>query len=155
MSVEINKKSCGNNARTGIRAAIAMQGGEVGNSHNLGLWIGVGTVAVGFLFGGCHVLVGAYPLGLALVCALQSGVWLALLGAVLGSLTLGKSGIIYGMIAVLAVFLRVVISGSDNKKGGERAQKNSLFWESVGDFACNHRIACHDHRTRIRALYRR
>lgn len=131
MSVEINGRSPGGNTRTGIGAAFAVQDGAGIASHNLGLWIGVGTVAVGFLLGGCHVLLGAYPLGLALVCALRGGVWLALLGVVLGSLTLGKSGIIYGMIAVLAVFLRVVISGNDNKKGGERAEKGGLFQESV------------------------
>ena len=56
MSVGINGKSTVGNTRTGIGAANAAQVGVGGSSHNLGLWIGVGTVAVGFLFGGCHVL---------------------------------------------------------------------------------------------------
>lgn len=81
---------------------------------SLRLGIDIGTVALGFLFGGCHLIFGSYPLGLALVSALPSGVWLALIGVVLGSLTLGKSGIIYGMICVLSVLLRIIISGGKN-----------------------------------------
>ena len=85
------------------------------DATNIRLWVSIGTVLLGFLFGGTHVLFGAYPLGLALCSALRSGVWLALLGVVLGSLTLGRSGVIYALIAVLAVFLRVVISGSEKR----------------------------------------
>jgi hypothetical protein len=66
-------------------------------------------------------------LGVALVAALPSGVWLALLGTALGSLTLGKSGVIYGMICVLVAFLRVVISGVEKGDGPSRR----LFSEGV------------------------
>ncbi len=101
------------------------------DATNIRLWVSIGTVLLGFLFGGTHVLFGAYPLGLALCSALRSGVWLALLGVVLGSLTLGRSGVIYALIAVLAVFLRVVISGSERRDkagdGAERAAKGGLI----------------------------
>ncbi|MBQ8381405.1 MAG: SpoIIE family protein phosphatase [Clostridia bacterium] len=84
----------------------------------------IAIVALGFLFGGCHLVFGSYPLGLALVSLLPRGVWSALIGVAIGSLTLGRSGIIYAMISVLAVFLRIVISGKE--KGAAR-----LFSESI------------------------
>lgn len=106
---------------------------------NLRIAVDVGTVALGFLFGGCHLIFGSYPLGLALVSVLHSGVWLALLGVALGSLTLGRSGIIYGMICVLAVFLRIVISGgktvrASSDEGGDESgtrQSAGVFRENV------------------------
>ena len=107
-----------------------------GGVQNFKLWMNVITVAIGFLFGGCHLVFGAYPLGLALVSVLEGGVWLALLGVALGSLTLGRSGIIYGMIAILAVFLRIVISGGEKANvrqgGGNGAEGgNGLFSEKI------------------------
>ena len=118
---------------------------------NLRLAADIGTVALGFLFGGCHLIFGSYPLGLSLVCVLPRGVWLALLGAALGSLTLGRSGIIYGMICVLAVFLRIVISGGkslgtesgntadDGKKGEGREGSGgtAIFSESISLRICS------------------
>ncbi len=82
-----------------------------------GLLLDLVAVAVGFLFGGCHLLFGAYPLGLSLVAALPSSVWFALAGAVAGSLTLGRDGVVFALICVLCVFLRVVISGQDKRRG--------------------------------------
>ncbi len=74
-------------------------------------------VALGFLFGGCHFVFGAYPLGIALVSVLPRGILAALLGVVVGSLTLGRIGIIYALIAILAVLLRIVISGGKGAVG--------------------------------------
>ncbi len=99
-------------------------------SGNLRIWLNLGAALIGFLFGGCHLIFGSYPLGLALVSALPYSVWFALLGAVCGSLTLGRAGIIYGMICVLAVFLRVIISGGE-KRDGEGARVSVLFSEGV------------------------
>lgn len=76
------------------------------------------TVVMGFLFARTHIIFGAHPLGIATVAVLQKRVWLAMLGAVLGSLTLGKSGIIYAMISVIVVFLRIIISGTSDKDRG-------------------------------------
>ena len=70
-----------------------------------------------FLLSRTHVVLGAHPLGIALLSLLPSRVWLATVGAVLGSLTLGRGGIIYAMISVIVVFLRVIISGTSDKGG--------------------------------------
>ncbi len=103
---------------------------ENGGLGTFGLWINLATLAIGFLFGGCHLVFGAYPLGLALVSALPVSVWIATLGVVLGSLTLGRSGIIYALICVLGVFLRVIISGNDKPKDKDN-DEHMLFREGL------------------------
>ena len=97
-----------------IKESIKKDGIGVGS---FSLWINAAAAVMGFLFAGCHLAFGAYPLGVAIVSALPSSVWPALVGAVLGSLMLGRSGMIYAMICVLSVFLRIIISGTDDKKG--------------------------------------
>ena len=84
------------------------------------------TLIISFLFARCHVIFGAHPLSLGFVAALPTRIWIATVGAVLGSLTLGKSGVIYAMISVIVVFLRVIISGTSDKDEGQ-----SVFGESV------------------------
>ncbi len=71
--------------------------------------------AIGFLFARCHLVFGSYPLACAFVAVLPRGVWVSLLGAVLGSLSLGKAGVIHAVISVIVVFLRIVISGGKNE----------------------------------------
>ncbi len=78
---------------------------------------------IALLFARCHILFGAHPCALALLAVMPTGVWYALAGGVLGSLTLGKAGIIYAMISVIVVFLRVVIHGGERPKEGESARK--------------------------------
>ena len=109
--------------------------GEPSGARNVRIWLGAVAAALGFLFGGAHLVFGAYPLGLALVSSLSTNVWLATLGSVLGALTLGKSGIIYGMISVLAVFLRIVISGTDKDGGGGKGE-GRLFTERISLRVC-------------------
>lgn len=107
-----------------IRESIKKDGVGVGS---FGLWINVASAAIGFLLAGCHFAFGAYPFGVAFVAALPSSVWPALVGAALGSLTLGRGGMIYAMICVLSVFLRVIISGGSGGKSGD----GELFKESL------------------------
>lgn len=146
-SKEKTKKKSGAFGVGGIKESLASR--EIARG-NLRLASDIGTVALGFLFGGCHLIFGSYPLGLSLVCVLPKGVWLALLGVALGSLTLGRSGIIYGMICVLSVFLRIVISGgkslgeragaSDTEKNDEGASvggSSGIFSESVSLRICS------------------
>ena len=83
------------------------------------------VVIVEFLLSVCHIVFGAYPLGVAFVAVLPRGVWLALIGAVAGALSLGKSGIIHAIISIIVVFLRIMISGS------ERRRESTLFSEPL------------------------
>ena len=80
------------------------------------------TFVIAFLFARCHIIFGAHPLAIAFLALLPSRVWIAVLGAASGALTLGKSGIIYAMISIIVVFLRIIVSGTDKKEqnGGER-----------------------------------
>ena len=77
-------------------------------------------MTVALLFARCHLIFGAYPLGVALLSAIPSSVPLALLGAVIGSLTMGKDGIIYAVISAIAVLLRLVSSIGAKDDSGER-----------------------------------
>ena len=73
------------------------------------------TFFITFLFARCHVVFGSHPLAIAFIAVLPTRVWLAMLGAVSGALTIGKSGIIYSMISVIVVFLRIVVSGTEKE----------------------------------------
>ncbi len=84
-----------------------------------GLLYELASLTVALLFARCHFIFGAYPIGIAFVAALPTRVFSALIGAALGSLTLGADGIIYGVTSLLTVFLRIITSGAD-KKGAAR-----------------------------------
>lgn len=73
--------------------------------------------AVAFLLGRTHLFFGAYPFGIAFVGALPSRVFIALAGAILGALTLGRVGILYCMLPLLVIFVRILISGADKDSG--------------------------------------
>lgn len=83
------------------------------------------VLIISFLFARCHIIFGAYPLGVAFVAVMQRGVWIALIGTVAGALSLGKAGIIHAIISIIVVFLRVMISGGE--KNGDRV----LFFEPL------------------------
>ena len=78
---------------------------------------------VGFLLSRCHLMFGAHPVGLAFVAALPFGVWSALVGAVIGALSMGIHGVIFDAVSAITVFLRAAVSVGD-KVGG-------LFRESL------------------------
>ena len=107
------------------------QDGE-GQGGGIGIMADLGYVLLGFLFGGCHLFFGAYPLGISLIAVLGKGSLLALIGVVLGSLTLGKNGIIYALIATLVLLLRVIISGGEKKLKQEDAPNGQEKSEQEG-----------------------
>ena len=92
---------------------------------------------IGILFSRCHLIFSAYPLGVALVSVLPTGVFTAALGSVIGSLTIGRGGVIYAMITVISLFIRLIISGGDRREGSELFGENLLLRMSaatVGGF---------------------
>jgi len=79
---------------------------------------------LGLVFARTHIIFGAHPLAVALLSVLPRGVWWTLLGSIIGSLTLGRAGIIYAMISIIVVFFRIIVGGS-GKDGAP------LFGESL------------------------
>ena len=73
------------------------------------------TFFIAFIFSRCHIIFGSHPLAIALIAVLPNRVWIAVLGAVSGALTLGRSGIVYSMISVIVVFLRIIVSGTEKR----------------------------------------
>ena len=98
-----------------IRTAIS-EGIKRRRGDTLSLAYDVGIFVISFLFSRFHIVFGLYPLGGALLSVIPGGVFIALIGSVAGSLSLGRSGIIYGITAVITVFLRVLISNTDKEK---------------------------------------
>lgn len=79
--------------------------------------IDLSVLIISILFSRCHVIFGSHPLAIAFISILPSRVWISVLGAVIGALTLGRSGIIYAMISLIVMFLRVIVSGGERKDG--------------------------------------
>ena len=67
---------------------------------------------LGILFARCHVIFGARPLAVGLIALLPSGVFSAMIGAIIGALSLGSSSTAYAIIYTLTVAIRIIISGS-------------------------------------------
>ncbi len=89
------------------------------------------TFILALLFARCHVVFGSHPLAIAFISVLPTRVWIATLGAATGALSLGKPGIIYAMIAVIVVFLRVIVSGTDKSDDGDGRTYLKMFSESL------------------------
>ncbi len=86
---------------------------------------------VGLIFARCHIVFGAHPLAIALLAVLPSHIWITLVGAITGALTLGGSGVIYAMISVILVFLRVIVSGVESRGADKEGGGLKLFGESL------------------------
>lgn len=74
------------------------------------------SFVLGFLFAGQHLIFGAYPLALAFVTASVSGVFFSAAGGIVGSLLRSASGAVDAIIIILALFLRVIVSGGTKEK---------------------------------------
>lgn len=96
-----------------IRRGVAKRKGD-----KLSVLYDAAVILTAFLFSRCHVALGAYPLALSFIAALPRGVWLALLGAAVGSLSLGKIGVINAVISVVVILLRIIISGGERGGAG-------------------------------------
>ena len=83
--------------------------------------------SVGFILSRCQLLLGARPVGIAFVAMLPTGIWPALLGVVIGSISLGTNGVIFGVATVITALLRIAASISEKRENGE----GELFGESL------------------------
>lgn len=82
---------------------------------------------MGFLLSRCPLILGARPLGISLIALMQNGIWPALLGSVIGSLSQGSDGIILAVATVVTALLRVVTSISERRS----VREGELFGESL------------------------
>ena len=87
---------------------------------------------IGFLLTRCHLVFGAHPLGLAFLAALPVGVWSALLGAVIGGISMGLSGIIFAASCAITVFLRAAVSADKIIDGKRQLFSEALFVFYIG-----------------------
>ena len=101
------------------------RGGAKGEGEALALDLMV--FSVGFLFSRAHLLFGAHPIGIALVALLPVGIWPALIGCVIGALSMGLGGIIFAASGVITVFLRAAISCTDRSTDGRIALFNETL----------------------------
>jgi len=108
-----------------LRSAV-MSGAERRRSDKGALIADIAVFLCAFLFARRHVVFGAYPLAAALVSALPQRVWIALLGAVGGALSLGRVGVIHAGVALIIIFLRIIISS-----GARGDKEDSLFSEPL------------------------
>lgn len=90
------------------------------------LILDIAAVVGALLFVRAPLLFGAHPFAAAFLAVLPRGVWFALIGTLLGAMTLGEGGIIYAMTALIIVFLRVIVSGA-----GKRTEGAVLFGEGI------------------------
>lgn len=74
------------------------------------------ALTIGLLFGRYHLIFGAYPLGIAAVCALPTLVWPTLIGVLAGSLTLGTDNLILALCAGISLLVRLfTCRGAEDK----------------------------------------
>ncbi len=110
--------------RGGVAEALR-RGIERRRSEPLAVLSDVLLFTLNFLFARYHFLWGSYPLAVSFIAAAPVGVWVALFGALVGALSLGRDGIVHALIALIVVFLRLVISG------GIRASEKAGFSEPL------------------------
>ena len=112
--------------REGIAAAINMEIEKRKKEPKLLLYDSL-YFALSFIFSRFHLIFGTYPLGVAFLAATPVRVWVSLLGALIGSISRGRLGVIHAIISIIVVLLRVIISGGNSKK----TEKTTLFGESL------------------------
>ncbi len=73
------------------------------------------AIGAGFLFARTPLVFGAYPLGIAVLCAGRRQTLPCFLGVVLGASTMGLGGIVWGVLYMAALLLRLLMSVPQNK----------------------------------------
>ena len=101
--------------REGIVAAIKMEAERRKKEPRLLLY-DTAAFLLSLVFSRFHLLFGSYPLALSFIAVTPKRVWITLFGAIVGSLSRGRFGVIHAMICIIVVFLRIIISGGDKKE---------------------------------------
>lgn len=105
----------------GIKTALKREA-DKRRATKLLILVDAAVFLISLFFARRHLVLGAYPLAIAWLAVLPSGVFIALPGAVLGYLSLGQSGVIFAVSAAAVVIFRLVcslVSGEDARLFGE------------------------------------
>ncbi len=99
---------------SGVRRAIGEESERRKTSRGA-LLCDIALFTVAFFFARRHFIFGSYPLAGVLVATLPSHVWITLFGSALGSVTLGRSGIVQAINSLIIVFIRIILSSGEGK----------------------------------------
>ena len=121
----MQREKAGIKGAEGVSEALRMAAQKRKKSPKI-LILDIGAALCAFLFVRAPLFFGAHPFAAAFLAALPTRVWIALLGTLLGAMTLGEGGIIYAMTSMIVVFLRVIVSGA-----GKRGVEACIFGESI------------------------
>ncbi len=75
--------------------------------EGVGIIPAMAALTIGLLFGRYHLIFGAHPLGIAAVSAMPTLVWPTLIGALVGSLTLGADNLILAVCIGISILVRL------------------------------------------------
>ncbi len=98
---------------------------------------------VAVLFARTPVVFGAYPLGLALLSSSRKHTLSVFFGLCVGALTLGRQGIVWGVVYMVALLMRLLLSLVGEKKEFfcERPQLQLLTSVVVATASCGYELA--------------
>lgn len=71
---------------------------------------------ISLLFSSTHILFGAFPLGIALLCAMRRRLLPCFLGSLLGALRLGHASVVYISLYILIFVIRIAASAPVEKR---------------------------------------
>ncbi len=75
----------------------------------------IAAIAAGFFFARTPLVFGAYPLGIAFLCANRRQTLPCFLGLVIGASTMGLGGVVWGILYMVALLLRLLVSVPQNR----------------------------------------
>ena len=93
----------------GIKSAVKREA-EKRRASKMLILVDIAAFLVALFFARRHIVLGSYPLAIALLSVLPSHVFIALPGAIFGSLSLGQGGVILAVSATAVVIFRLVCS---------------------------------------------
>ena len=109
----------------GIKASLYREMEKRRNAKAL-ILVDVATFLIALFFAKRHIVLGAYPLGIAWLSVLPSRVFVALFGAVVGSLSLGGEGVILAVSCAAVVIFRLICSLISGEAGAPFSESGAM-----------------------------
>ena len=109
----------------GIKASLYREMEKRRNAKAL-ILVDVAAFLIALFFAKRHIVLGAYPLGIAWLSVLPSRVFVALFGAVVGSLSLGGEGVILAVSCAAVVIFRLICSLISGEAGAPFSESGAM-----------------------------